>query len=66
MCKSYISATLILTAIAAFAAVPPPADVERVLEGKITEDNFVDVEEPPYVPLRYRNSLVEYDFFIRK
>ena len=66
MSKSSVSAALELTAITAFSAMPPPADVERVLEGKITEDNFVDVEEPPYVPLRYRNSLVEYDFFIRK
>ena len=66
MCKSYISATLILIAITAYSAVPPPADVERVLEGKIIEDNFVDVEEPPDIPLRDRNSLVEYDFFIRK
>lgn len=66
MCKSYISATLILTAIAAFAAVPPPAEVERVLEGKIIQDNFVGVEEPPDIPLRYRNSLKEYESFIRE
>ena len=66
MCKSYISATLILTAIAAFAAVPPPAEVERVLEGKIIQDNFMDEDVPMDVPLRYRNSLKEYEFFIRE
>ena len=66
MCKSYISATLILTAIAAFAAVPPLAEVERVLEGKIIQDNFMDEDVPVDVPLRYRNSLKEYEFFIRE
>ena len=66
MCKSYISATLILTAIAAFAAVPPPAEVERVLEGKIIQDNFMDEDVLVDVPLRYRNSLKEYEFFIRE
>ena len=66
MKKHLVNGMLIVTTLAAFAAVPPPADVERVLEGKIIEDNFVDVEEPPDIPLRDRNSLVEYDFFIRK
>ena len=64
--RESLLAILAIAASLSYAAMPPPADVERVLEGKIIEDNFVDVEEPPYVPLRYRNSLVEYDFFIRK
>lgn len=66
MCKSYISVTLILTAIAAFAAMPPAAEVERVLEGMIIQDDFVNEEEPPYISRRYRDSLRRYDFFIRK
>ena len=61
-----VNVTLIAAAHTAFSAMPPPADVERVLEGKIIEDHFVDDEEPPYVPLRCRNSLAEYDFFIRE
>ena len=66
MKKHLVNGMLIVTTLAAFAAVPPPAVVERVLEGKIIRDNFVGVEEPPDVPLRYRNSLKEYESFIRE
>ena len=66
MKKHLVNGMLIVTTLAAFAAVPPPAEVERVLEGKIIRDNFVGVEEPPDVPLRYRNSLKEYESFIRE
>jgi hypothetical protein len=50
----------------AYSALPPQEDLERVLEGKIIQDNFVDEDMPPDIPLRYRNSLREYEFFIRK
>ena len=66
MKKPLVCVTLILTTLFAFTAMPPPADVERVLEGKIIEDNFTNEEPPPYIPLRHRNSLAEYDFFIRE
>lgn len=50
----------------AYSALPPQEDLERVLEGKIIQDNFMDEDIPPDIPLRYRNSLREYEFFIRK
>ena len=59
MKKNLVNVTLIMTALAAFAAPPPPAEVERLLEGKIIQDDFVNEEEPVDVPLRYRDSLKE-------
>ena len=64
--KKLIIAVLVFGVVVAYSAMPPPAEVERVLEGKIIRDNFVGVEEPPDVPLRYRNSLKEYESFIRE
>ena len=56
----------IFAASLSYAAMPPPAEVERVLEGKIIQDDFVNEEEPVDVPLRYRDSLKEYGYFIRE
>ena len=64
--KIATSALLTLAASLSYAAVPPPAEVERVLEGKIIQDNFMDEDVLVDVPLRYRNSLKEYEFFIRE
>ena len=64
--KIATSALLTLAASLSYAAMPPPAEVEKVLEGKIIQDNFMDEDVPVDVPLRYRNSLKEYEFFIRE
>lgn len=64
--KIATSALLTLAASLSYAAVPPPAEVERILEGKIIQDDFVNEDVPVDVPLRYRNSLKEYEFFIRE
>ena len=66
MKKKLIIAVLAFGVVVAYSAVPPPAEVERILEGKIIQDDFVNEEEPVDVPLRYRNSLKEYEFFIRE
>ena len=66
MKKKLIIAGLVFGVVVAYSAVPPPAEVERVLEGKIIQDNFMDEDVPVDVPLRYRNSLKEYEFFIRE
>ncbi len=66
MKKKLIIAVLVFGVVVAYSAVPPPAEVERVLEGKIIQDNFMDEDVPVDVPLRYRNSLKEYEFFIRE
>ena len=57
---------LIFAASLSYAAMPPPAEVERILEGKIIQDDFVNEEEPVDVPLRYRDSLKKYGYFIRE
>ena len=64
--KKLIIIVLALGAVVAYSAVPPPAEVEKVLEGKIIQDDFVNEEEPVDVPLRYRDSLKEYGYFIRE
>ena len=57
--KAKIASSALFTIVASlsYAAMPPPAEVERVLEGKIIQDDFVNEEEPVDVPLRYRDSL---------
>ena len=64
--KKLIIIVLALGAVVAYSAMPPPAEVERILEGKIIQDNFMDEDVLVDVPLRYRNSLKEYEFFIRE
>ena len=66
--KIKISTSALLTFMASltYAAMPPPAEMERVLEGKIIQDNFMEEDVPADIPLRYRNSLREYDSFIRE
>ena len=55
-----------IAASLSYAAMPPAVEVERILEGKIIQDNFMDEDVPADIPLRYRNSLREYDSFIRE
>ena len=66
--KAKIASSALFTIVASlsYAAMPPPAEVERILEGKIIQDDFVNEEEPVDVPLRYRDSLREYGYFIRE
>lgn len=64
--RESLLAILAIAASLSYAAMPPPAEVERVLEGKIIQDDFVNEEEPVDVPLRYRDSLKKYGYFIRE
>ena len=64
--KIATSTLFIFAASLSYAAMPPPAEVERILEGKIIQDDFVNEEEPVDVPLRYRDSLKKYGYFIRE
>ena len=66
MNKLCLKIIVIFLVFGAYSAMPPAAEVERVLEGMIIQDDFVNEEEPPYIPRRYRDSLRRYDFFIRK
>ncbi len=66
MNKLFLNIVTTFSVLGAYSAMPPAAEVERVLEGMIIQDDFVNEEEPPYIPLRYRDSLRRYDFFIRK
>ena len=66
MKNKLIIAVLVFGVVVAYSAMPPPAEVERILEGKIIQDDFVNEEEPVDVPLRYRDSLKKYGYFIRE
>ena len=65
MKKMFIITALTLGMAAAYSAMPPPEKVERLLEGIIIQDNFMDEDDSlPDVPLRRRDSLSRFTPFI--
>ena len=65
MKKMFIITALTVGMAAAYSAMPPPEKVERLLEGIIIQDNFMDEDDSlPDVPLRRRDSLARFTPFI--
>ena len=65
MKKMFIITALTLGMAAAYSAMPPPEKVERLLEGIIIQDNFMDEDDfIPDVPLRRRDSLARFTPFM--
>ena len=65
MKKMFVITALTFGMAAAYSAMPPPEKVERMLEGEIIQDNFMDEDDSvPDVPLRRRDSLVRFTPFI--